>query len=158
MSRRFKLQLKWTSSLTLAAHKPQTYTYSINYSCPRRQGLLPSTICSLPRRGVGGWTESQRLYLQRQEMHLVAFRESDRLIPLRFLLETGKGHPTTTWKWRTLKGGSCFSTPDIIFTWHNNLTNYFSVEEMPFPTHSTRVDLLFFLAFLLSTLSCFKVT
>lgn len=63
-------KLKQTSSFTLAAQKPQTYTRPINYSCPKDKAgyRLPSAVCW---EGVA--RDSPGFCLRRQEMQPLAF-------------------------------------------------------------------------------------
>jgi hypothetical protein len=44
-------RLKWTSSFTLIAPKPQTFAHPINYSCPKDKAC-----CSLQRSRAALWT------------------------------------------------------------------------------------------------------
>lgn len=146
-------KLKQTSSFTLAAQKPQTYTRPINYSCPKDKACyrLPSAVCW---EGVA--RDPPGFCLRRQEMQPPAFR--DGVIAQFHWGPFCKQVKATLqpWEMEGFEILAMFSTPAITFIWHNDLMNYSMAEEMPFVSHR-HTQPCFCFEFYSFTLSHFKI-
>lgn len=150
MSWWFRQKLKWTSSFTLAAQKPQTYTYS----CPQDRGCCRPLWAVSWEEGVARLTEV--IFTAAGKASFLLSRKG--WFPYSTVILSINKPLTAIWKWRTLNPWSRFPSPEIIFIWHNDLRNYSKAEETPFMIHNVHIDLLFVLVFFVCTLSCFKVT